>query len=57
VAQNLLLAAEALGLGACPVGAFVDDRMSRLLDLDAMEEPVVYMATVGATKEEQPNCR
>jgi SagB-type dehydrogenase family enzyme len=50
ICQNLLLAAEALGLGACPVAAFYDDELNSLLGLDGTEESVIYMAAVG-TKE------
>ena len=50
ICQNLLLAAEALGLGACPVAAFYDDELNALLGLDGMEESVIYLAAVG-TKE------
>ena len=47
ICQNLLLAAEALGLGACPVAAFYDDEMNGLLDLDGEQESVIYMAAIG----------
>lgn len=50
ISQNLLLAAEGLGLGACPVAAFYDDELNALLGLDGTEESVIYMAAVG-TKE------
>ena len=45
--QNLLLAAESLGLGASPVGAYFDDEAAELLKVNAAEEPVIYMAVVG----------
>ena len=47
ICQNVLLAAEALGLGACPIGAFFDDEVNGLLGLDGQEETVIYMASVG----------
>jgi SagB-type dehydrogenase family enzyme len=47
ICQNLLLAAEAIGLAACPVGAFFDDELNALLELDGEEETVIYMACVG----------
>jgi len=50
ICQNVLLAAEALGLGACPVAAFYDDELNALLNLDGEEESVIYLAAVG-TKE------
>ena len=48
ICQNMLLAAEALDLAACPVAAFYDDEMNRLLNLDGEEESVVYLASVGS---------
>lgn len=51
ICQNLLLAAEALGLGACPVAAFYDNDLNRLLGLDGEEESVIYLAAVGAKSE------
>jgi SagB-type dehydrogenase family enzyme len=45
--QNLYLAAEALGLGACAIGAFYDDEANKILSLDGIEETVIYMAAVG----------
>ena len=48
ICQNMLLAAEALDLGACPVAAFYDDELNRLLDLDGEEESVIYLASVGS---------
>lgn len=45
--QNLLLAAESMGLGASPVGAFFDDEAAGLLEVDGSDEPVIYMAVVG----------
>lgn len=47
VCQNLLLAAEALGLGACPVAAFFDREMNELLGVDGEEEFAYYLAAVG----------
>jgi SagB-type dehydrogenase family enzyme len=48
ICQNVLLAAAALELGACPVAAFYDNDFNRLLDLDGEEESVVYLASVGS---------
>ena len=47
ICQNLLLAAEALGLGACPVAAFFDRELNSLLGVDGEEETAIYMAVVG----------
>ena len=47
VCQNVQLAATALGLGSCPIGAFYDDEMNELIGTDGEEETVLYMVTVG----------
>jgi len=45
--QNLMLAATALGLGVCPVGAFFDGEVEALVGADGMEEVALYLAAVG----------
>ncbi len=45
-AQNVLLEAVALGLGAVPIGAFSDERVEALLELPA-DERVLYLIPVG----------
>ena len=47
LAQNLHLAATAMGLGACMIGAFFDDEMNALVGVDGEEEAVIYAACVG----------
>ena len=47
IAENLYLAAEALGLGTCAVGAFYDDEVNSLVGLDGHDETAIYMAAVG----------
>jgi len=47
IAENVALAAVALGLGSCQIAAFFDDEAAALLGVDEDEEPVVYMTTVG----------
>ena len=46
IAENAFLAAEALGLGACPVGAFFDDEVIKLFSFDEGEFPI-YILSVG----------
>lgn len=46
-AQNLLLQATALGLGAVPIGAFTDSAVREALDLYSGEAPL-YVIPVGA---------
>ncbi len=45
-AQNLLLEATALGLGAVPIGAFDDARLREVLDLSGAHD-VLYLVPVG----------
>ncbi|MDL1957316.1 MAG: SagB/ThcOx family dehydrogenase [Candidatus Desulfofervidus auxilii] len=47
ICQNMLLAATALGLGACPIGAFFDEEIDRILGIDSENEMTIYIATVG----------
>lgn len=47
VGQNLYLAATSMGLGACAVGAFLDDEFNDLLGLDGKEEATLYVISVG----------
>jgi SagB-type dehydrogenase family enzyme len=45
-AQNALLQATALGLGAVPIAAFDDDALRRVLGVGAAETPL-YILSVG----------
>jgi SagB-type dehydrogenase family enzyme len=47
VCQNLYLVAESIGCGACAIGAYDDDAMNGLLNLDGIDQFVIYLATVG----------
>jgi SagB-type dehydrogenase family enzyme len=47
IAQNLLLTAAALELGALPVGGFIDDEMDRLLGIDGLNEVSLYLVAIG----------
>lgn len=49
-AQNLLLEATAIGLGAVPIGAFDDGRLREVLDLSGDRE-VLYLIPVGEPAE------
>ncbi|OGC11253.1 hypothetical protein A3K48_01855 [candidate division WOR-1 bacterium RIFOXYA12_FULL_52_29] len=51
-AENILLQAVALGLGAVPVGAFWDDVVSKLLELPDTRDPF-YIIPIGYPKTEQ----
>jgi SagB-type dehydrogenase family enzyme len=47
VAQNLYLAAEAIGAGACAIGAFADAELNEALGVDGVSEFALYAASVG----------
>ena len=45
--ENAYLAATSMGLGACGVGAFMDDAINDMLGVDGVEEAAVYMLAAG----------
>jgi SagB-type dehydrogenase family enzyme len=47
IAENVALAATALGLGTCQIAAFFDEEAADVLGVDPDAEPVVYMSTAG----------
>jgi len=47
LAQNVALAAVALGLGSCQIAALYDEEANRLLGLDGEQESTLYMTVVG----------
>lgn len=47
LAQNLVLVATALGLGSTTIGAFYDDALSQLLELDGVSSSPFYIIPVG----------
>lgn len=47
IAQNLALAAQALGLGSCQIAALYDEEANDLLGVDGEEESTIYMTSVG----------
>ncbi len=47
ICQNLYLASEAIECGTCAIGAYDDDQINALLNLDGIEEFVVYIASTG----------
>lgn len=48
VAQNLCLLATELGLGTCPIGGFIDNKVNELLDIQFQKEFSLYVIAVGA---------
>ncbi len=51
VGENAYLAATSMGLGACGVGAFMDDELNRMLGVDGIEEAAVYLLALGNVPE------
>jgi SagB-type dehydrogenase family enzyme len=47
IAQNVALAAVALGLGSCQIAALYDDEANDLLGIDGELESTIYMTVVG----------
>jgi SagB-type dehydrogenase family enzyme len=47
IAENLALAAVALGLGSCQIAALYDEEANALLGVDGVEESTIYMTAVG----------
>lgn len=45
--QNVYLAATSMGMGACAVGAFLDDELNAMLGVDGQHEAAIYMLAVG----------
>ena len=50
VGMNIYLVSTALGLGTCAIGAFEDDLVNKLLDLDTDHEFVILIYPVGYKK-------
>ncbi|MCK8825414.1 SagB/ThcOx family dehydrogenase [Fuchsiella alkaliacetigena] len=47
VAQNLYLSAEVIDCGVCAIGAFDDDQLNQLLEVDGEKQFAIYLATLG----------
>jgi SagB-type dehydrogenase family enzyme len=47
VCQNLYLASESVGAGACAIGIYDQKLIDKILELDGEEEFVLYLAAVG----------
>jgi SagB-type dehydrogenase family enzyme len=51
--QNVYLAATALGLAPCGIGAYFDDDLNRLLGIDGHDEAAVYLLALGVAPGER----
>ena len=49
IAQNLALSAIYAGLSSCQIGAFFDDEVNQLIEIDGIDESVIYISTIGYT--------
>lgn len=47
IGENLYLACEALGLGTCAIGAYDQDLIDELIEVDGEEEFTIYVFPVG----------
>jgi SagB-type dehydrogenase family enzyme len=47
IAQNLALSATSIGLGSCQIGAFFDDEINKIIDVDGTKESTIYLSVVG----------
>ena len=47
IGQNFYLVAEALGLGACTIGAIYDDEINNSLGVDGINETAIYVGVIG----------
>jgi SagB-type dehydrogenase family enzyme len=54
-AQNVQLAAAALGLGACLVAGFMEDPFERMLGVDGTDEMALLLATIGIPAPAEPD--
>jgi SagB-type dehydrogenase family enzyme len=50
IGENVYLAATSMGLGACGIGAYMDDEINAMLGVDGVEEATVYMLSAGKKK-------
>ncbi|AIQ60618.1 SagB/ThcOx family dehydrogenase [Paenibacillus borealis] len=51
VCQNLYLASESIGAGACAIGIYDQKLIDEVLELDGDEEFVIYLGAVGKKRE------
>lgn len=49
IAQNAALAALSCGIGSCQVGAFFDEEVNRVINVDGVSEFAIYMSSFGET--------
>jgi len=52
--QNILLTANDLGIGSCPIGGFIDETIAEVLDLTEDEIPI-YTISLGNVNKNEDN--
>jgi SagB-type dehydrogenase family enzyme len=55
LAQNMLLTAAAMGVAGVSIGGYVDRRADRYLEVDGLNESVVYVLHLGRTEDSGPH--
>ena len=50
IGQNLALSATSIGLASCQIGAFFDEEVNRVLDVDGIAESAIYLSVAGYPK-------
>jgi SagB-type dehydrogenase family enzyme len=50
IAQNLALAAASITCGSCHIGAFFDDEINSIVEIDGTEESSIFLSAVGYPK-------
>jgi len=52
ICENVYLACETLDLGCCAMGAFLDDEVNAVLEIDGKDETAIYLAAVGPARQD-----
>jgi SagB-type dehydrogenase family enzyme len=47
ISQNIFLQAVSLGLGSVSVGAFLDEKVNKIIGVDGIDEAAIYLHAVG----------
>lgn len=48
--QNIYLVSSALDISCCAIGGFIDEKLNNLLDIDGINESIIYVLAVGKEK-------
>ncbi len=53
IGQNLYLSAQAVDAGVCSIGAFNDEKINKIANLDGTKRFIIYAAAIGKLKNEE----